>query len=373
MTVRLSTLGSLRVVRDGEEVDALRARRMQLALLTLIAVEREVTRDVLLGTFWGERDPERAGHSLSQALYQLKTELGDDWLRATGDMIRATDALEVDVLEFEEALARGDLVGALSMYDGPFLDGFISSVADFSHWAASKRARLQRVYRSVLQREVDARVAAGEEEGAVALARRWVESDPLDDEAQHRLIELVAASGRRGEALRHFEEYSALLAREDLRPLEETMDLVDEIREGGLTLSPSGLTARSEDPPLSPPEEAIHETRVLGGLPVSGPRLIRIAEGGEEAEAYALQMRKTVVGRRSGDITMPDDESVSDPHATIFVRSLPTDPGSAVRFVLRDEGSDSGVFLRIRGSWPLRDGDEFAAGSQRFRFEVGKG
>ncbi|UCC48718.1 MAG: hypothetical protein JSV41_00645, partial [Gemmatimonadota bacterium] len=57
-------------------------------------------------------------------------------------------------------------------------------------------------------------------------------SDPLDDEVQHLLIECLYLRGERVAALRQFEIYRDLLARElEVEPLEYTLALVERIRE----------------------------------------------------------------------------------------------------------------------------------------------
>jgi TolB-like protein len=54
--------------------------------------------------------------------------------------------------------------------------------------------------------------------------------EPLDDEAHHLLIEALADTGNRADALRHFESYARQLELETLRPLEQTVELVERIR-----------------------------------------------------------------------------------------------------------------------------------------------
>lgn len=105
------------------------------------------------------------------------------------------------------------------------------------------------------------------------------------------------------------------------------------------------------------------QTRVLG-FGGAVPRLVRILEGGDTGESYALVRPSTVVGRERGEITFPGDVLLSSVHATI-VREQ--GDGGVIR--IRDEGSRNGVFLRIRGEWILDEGDVFTAGRQVFRFE----
>jgi hypothetical protein len=85
----------------------------------------------------------------------------------------------------------------------------------------------------VCRRLTFARIEAADTAGAIEVARRWAEADPLEDEAHHHTIELLAQTGRRTEALHHYGAYRDLIARElEVEPLEETLALVARIREG---------------------------------------------------------------------------------------------------------------------------------------------
>ena len=53
MDIRIQTLGGLKVLRDGRELTRLPGQPTRAALLVYLAVERDVTRDVVLGTLTG--------------------------------------------------------------------------------------------------------------------------------------------------------------------------------------------------------------------------------------------------------------------------------------------------------------------------------
>ena len=57
-------------------------------------------------------------------------------------------------------------------------------------------------------------------------------ADPLDDEAQHCLLEMLVETGDRAEALTRFEAYQRLLAADDLTPLDHTLALMESIKTG---------------------------------------------------------------------------------------------------------------------------------------------
>jgi DNA-binding SARP family transcriptional activator len=384
--IRLHTLGPLSVICDGTDIEELNSKRLLCALLVYLAVERQVTRDQLMGALWELKEPARARHSLNQALYELRKVLGTSWLRTPGDRFIATPLLEIDVIEFQRLGQAGKRDAALSLYQGPFLEHFLPDLPAFDHWAAAHRASAARLARSLFRQSVDDLLAAGDLRSAVEAARRWVDIDPLDDEAQHRLIELLAASGDRSTALRHFDEYRIMLAQDDLRPLDETVELIAGIRRGELpVVSEAAGPARpatagpAAAAPTSPSTEVVQAaseapeetgTERWGGAATGGPRLVRVLEDGKTAESFPLTRMRTRIGRDDGDIRFPDDPGMAPVHATIVMRtSRSGGADEGIRFVLRDESTSTGVYVRLRSAWPLQPGDEFLAGHVRLRLE----
>ncbi|MFY9570758.1 MAG: FHA domain-containing protein [Blastocatellia bacterium] len=94
--------------------------------------------------------------------------------------------------------------------------------------------------------------------------------------------------------------------------------------------------------------------------PIKG-RLHLVMEGGQPGEVYELG-EDTVIGRSNGEITFPHDGFMSGRHARIIQRD-----GS---FVLTDEGSRNGTFVKINAEVSLKPGDMILVGKQLFRFEV---
>jgi TolB-like protein/DNA-binding SARP family transcriptional activator/predicted Zn-dependent protease len=232
--IHIAALGGLRIARDGEEIVDLPGQPVRCALLLYLALERAATRDELATLLWPERSASRARRLLSQTVYELRRQLGDDWLATGGDRVEVTDALTVDALSFVRAVEVGRDDVALAEYGGPFLDGVHpGGTPAFEHWADGHRSRLARLHRDVCRRLTADRIEQGDVEGGLAVAYCWAGVDPLDDEAHHRIIALLAEAGRRSEALRHFEEYRERIARElQVEPLEETQALVARLREG---------------------------------------------------------------------------------------------------------------------------------------------
>lgn len=186
-----------------------------------------------MGLLWPDKPPDKARHSLSQVIYELKRELGDGWIEIQGEILQATPALTADAVDFQSAVDGGDDPAALRLYGGGFLDGMnLTTSRGYEGWIDRTRSRLIREHRKAAARLVAARESEGDVVGALAVARAWVDGDPLDDEGQHQLIALLARSGRRSQALRQYDRYRALLERElEVEPLEQTRELIARIRE----------------------------------------------------------------------------------------------------------------------------------------------
>ncbi|HEV7591135.1 MAG TPA: winged helix-turn-helix domain-containing protein, partial [Longimicrobium sp.] len=119
------------------------AHKRRLAVLAILAVARgrPVGRERLLGLLWPEQTAESARHSLSEAIYVLRKELGDDaLLPAGGDVALNGEVVGSDVARFEAALEAGDAEEAVRAYGGPFLDGFyVADAPEFERWVDGER------------------------------------------------------------------------------------------------------------------------------------------------------------------------------------------------------------------------------------------
>jgi FHA domain/Double zinc ribbon len=106
----------------------------------------------------------------------------------------------------------------------------------------------------------------------------------------------------------------------------------------------------------------VDRTMVMSSV-VAAPKahLSLIMEGGQSGETYQLE-EETIIGRVNGDISFPHDGFMSGRHARIERK------GAA--FVLTDESSRNGTFIRIKGEVELQTGDMILVGKQLFRFET---
>ena len=87
MALRLLLLGGARLAVDGQPVSGRSAQRRRIAVLALLvrAPRRTLTRERVLAYLWPEHPPEAARRLLSEAVYVLRRDLGEQVISAVGD------------------------------------------------------------------------------------------------------------------------------------------------------------------------------------------------------------------------------------------------------------------------------------------------
>ncbi|MGH7500415.1 MAG: BTAD domain-containing putative transcriptional regulator [Longimicrobiales bacterium] len=227
MAIHLLTLGGLHAQLDGRDLSWLASRSHPSALLVYLAVERSATRDQLQSLLWPEVGAGSTTHRLRNTVYELRQVLGKDCIETYGRELRAATFLAADVLELERAVQLEQYATAVDLYCGPFLAGVhLVESSGLESWIDARRLKYTRLFRQASRAQVRDRIQAGDLPGALAIARAWVAPDPLDDEAEHQLIELLIRCGERAEALAQYDTYSRHLKQDDLQPLDETRALI---------------------------------------------------------------------------------------------------------------------------------------------------
>lgn len=283
--LRLQLLGGFRAHLESGEVPALARQPRRAALLTYLAVERDVAREAVIALLWPDAEPDRGRHALNQGIYYLRRLLGAEWVELRGDRCVVAPWVVTDVAELEQAAAAGAHEEVIRLYRGPLLAGAtLVASAEFDIWVDTRRATIDRLHRRARRRHLAALLAAGRTRDALDCAEAWCRLDPLEDEAQHRYIELLAAAGQRGAALRQFSAYRRLLDEHELKPLDETLALVDTLQRGAAG-------------PL--PEVAVGRALAAAAAPSAGPP----ADDGRTGRATGTPAppdRSRLLGSRAG-------------------------------------------------------------------------
>src|SRR5262249_40028033 len=196
---------------------ALQPRRLAVLAVLAVAGERGMPRAKLLGYLWPEIDESRGRHALSQALYALRNDCGTGALVVGSETLKLdTAVVESDVSEMERALAARDLERIARVHVGPFLDGlYIAGADEFERWVEELRSH----YAASAERAIEKLGTEADARGDYARAAEWwrrlVNMDPMHTRAALGVMQALAATGHRAEALRHGEEY-ARRVREEL-------------------------------------------------------------------------------------------------------------------------------------------------------------
>lgn len=210
--------GGAAIEETGRPVATRAGHRHPLALLALLSTApgHTMSRDKLMALLWPEADPASLRHRLSVTVYEIRRALGRDAVASVQDeLCLNADALWIDVVRFEGAMACGDLDEAIELHRGAFLDGFhLPDSAEFADWATAERERLARSFVRALEGRAREAEREGDFPGALRLRRRIVEQDPYGSAATLALMRALEAAGRRGEALRAAERHARALEEE---------------------------------------------------------------------------------------------------------------------------------------------------------------
>ncbi len=242
--LEIAVLGPFTVTLAGRPLTGFRTDKMR-ALLTYLAVEHAQThrRAMLAGLLWPEVPETAARHSLSQTLLRLRQLLGDmgapqPFLLAARYTLRFNPESDftLDVADFEAGLAVDAApearARAVAQYHGEFLSDLwqINSQA-FEEWALLKRTHYHLLVLEALETLADDALARDQAAQAAAYARRHIALEPLREIAHRQLMTALARDGRRPEAVAHYADCAALLARElGLAPAPETTALYEHLR-----------------------------------------------------------------------------------------------------------------------------------------------
>lgn len=190
-------------------------QRSQLALLALLSQESSLplTREKAIGLLWPEHTEDRARARLSDVVYVIRKELGEDVVLSVGDALHLNgDRLTCDVDEFEAAADVGRWEEAVEYYDGPFLDGVhLDNGAAFERWVEGRRRQLEVQYQECLEALAEEAEGEGDWRRAVTWWRRRAGQEPTNSRVSLRLMQALARAGNAPGALEHARIHELLL------------------------------------------------------------------------------------------------------------------------------------------------------------------
>jgi len=300
--VRLRTFGSPSLAGDKGRLSGTGAQPKSLALLALLAVagERGVSRDKVVAYLWPETETQKAAHRLSQVLHALRRELEADTLfLGTNDLRLNPQVISTDIGEFTDALDRGDLERAVSLYGGPFLDGFyLSGAVEFERWVELERAEHATRLGATLESLATAAARRKDWRGAAEWWRRVAERDPLNSRIAVSFLDALSVAGDQAGALRFAQLHEKRLREEfDASPNPAVVAAIERARSHAAVVPSSAMLE-----PIAEPDASVPAVVVLPFVNLSPDREDEYFSDGmtdELINALARMQELRVVSRTS--------------------------------------------------------------------------
>jgi WD40 repeat protein/serine/threonine protein kinase/DNA-binding SARP family transcriptional activator len=264
----INLFGSVRVLLDRRRIPDLPTKKV-LALLIYLAAEqsREHRREQLMTLLWPGMPERSARHNLRQTAYHLRKSLPEvavttpdgeemvSFLVANRQIMALQSAaeIEVDVLRFDSLLdatrehnhidlpacldCRQSLTEAVEIYAGDFLaDFYLDDSNEFEAWSEARREAYRRRALDALEVLTSMATRHKDYRAALAFGERQLDIDNLRESGYRQVMEILALSGRREEALGVYEKCRRLLAEEmAMEPSARTTRVYQKILEGDLT------------------------------------------------------------------------------------------------------------------------------------------
>jgi predicted ATPase len=205
---RLKLFGAPALIASNTTLPLSGERRDQLLVLLGLHGGEWVARDRVAGLLWPDRAMSEARRNLRKVLFRAHELPGTEGLQANENALRWPVAS--DVLDFRLALAEGRSVDAIAPPFATLCEGLDAACSDvLADWLRGERDHLTTQW----QRACAERLAGLESPvERIALARRLLAVDPLDEAAVEATLRAELALGRTAAARAAYVAYAERLA-----------------------------------------------------------------------------------------------------------------------------------------------------------------
>ena len=345
--LRIELLGGFRVTVGASVVPAASWRRSKAAgLLKLLALApgHRLHREQAMDVLWPELEPAAAAANLRKAVHYARRAVdateGPNLIASVGDVLSLpSERLWIDVDAWRAAAAHARRAGDAAAYAEAvelYRNGLLPDDR-YEEWTIVYRNELQAEFVALLEELAGLLEARGEIESAVRAASRLVAIEPLREEGHVLLIRLHALAGRRGEALRSYDELRELLDVElGVEPSPEAQRLYEEVRAG-----------QAAEPELTAELwERVGELRVVAGDSAGAVKAFSLALDAADAPAAVGRLHR----RAAQALLMQHDAEQAEAHLQA-AETLTADPAERARLVC----------LRANQAWERGDLDRAQA------------
>jgi len=222
-------------------------------LLAYLACSAPVpqSREKLASLLWGSHFETQAQQNLRQALFRLRRALGPDALMSDGNEVwLAPGVIDCDVARLKALsgeASSASLAAAADLYRDPLLADVDIAEEAWADWLGAERPRLEGLALDAMIGHAEQALKSGKPQAALKAATRAVAVNALREDAHRLIMRALAATGRKAEALKHYQDLATVLKRElNAEPDALTKALVSELRSQPPNRSPAIAAARLE-------------------------------------------------------------------------------------------------------------------------------
>jgi len=260
------TLGPLQVLLNDQSVTGFDSDKVRALLAYLIIeADRPHRREKLAGLLWPDFPDQSARTNLRSALANLRKVIGDqeavpNFLLVDRQTIQfnSQSNYELDAHRFSELVGTRteypsdvtQIEQAISLYNGDFMEGFsLSDSAIFEEWMLVSREALRRRALQALQHLTGYFQERGNHDRSLELALHQIEMEPFQEAAHQQAMWIWANTGRRNEALAHYENFQKTLKTElDVAPLKQTQEMYQQLLDGEVPNPPTETLILRREP-----------------------------------------------------------------------------------------------------------------------------
>ncbi|WP_096788111.1 BTAD domain-containing putative transcriptional regulator [Rhodobacter sp. CZR27] len=205
--LRMRLLGVPAVDLDGQALVDLGPKSVALLACLAMRADGRASRAELAGLLWDDAPSASAArHALRQCLLRLRRSLGDAGPAVAADDLAIwldPDAVDLDVRQVDAALASGSedaAIAAAALCRGSFCQSLDLDGLGFESWLRQTRTEVDARAATLARRAAAALEARGRLAEASRMAARCVDLEPYDEAAHTLHIRLLMRGGRRQDA-----------------------------------------------------------------------------------------------------------------------------------------------------------------------------
>jgi len=219
--IRVNTLGHLSFESPTSTVELRSRKHAGLFIYLAFNQGKKILRDNLTELFWPSTNQDKARHSLSQAVYELRASIPALCIELDRHTVNLqAHTVSMDVLQLRDALTRRSLKEVVELDRGEFLDQFwLDGCPFFSDWQEERRSDLRIDLTAYYNTCVSQAERSGDWPTVLIAAEKYVRIDPYHEPSYQALAKACSELGRLDEATRWLDQAAQRLTHDLNTPL----------------------------------------------------------------------------------------------------------------------------------------------------------